>query len=658
MYKLVLSCLCAGLATTSLQAQTLFTYGGKPVSKQEFLKVYEKNNVKHHADMSEAALRQYLDLYSLFKMKVAEADQMHLDTAVGISAELDNYRRQLSRNYLTDKEVTNKLIQEAYNRMKEEVHVAHILISVSPAALPADTAKAYAKIDSLYNALIKGKTDFATLASRFSDDKGSKENGGDIGFMTALQTIYPFENAAYNTPVGKVSKPFRTQFGYHIVKVLGKRPARGEVQVAQILLTTPKSKGAEGIAFARRQADTVEHLLHQGVSFDSLVSRYSEDRLSAGEHGVLQPFGPGRMVPAFENAAFALKNPGDISEPIQTEYGFHIIRLIRKMPLKPFDSLRESIARSVENDSRAEIARTQFLEKIKREHGFKDFPEAYTAIIRRMKSFPDTGTRAHAFLADDYKDMHQPVFELAGQKYLQSDFMRYAQNVTGLRLNGPKEAILKDVYKMYVSRTVNDYEEHYLAETNPDFRSLMEEYRDGIMLFDLMDRNVWTKASHDTVGLKKYYEAHKGKWQWEPGFKGAVYHFKDDASLQKGMEILRKYPEIKDEIVYRNLNTESQADAVNIQHGRYEFAHFNDVPRAYIIQGKASKAAPDGKGGFNVVVAEKLYPQSEPKTLDEARGYVVAEYQDALEKSWNTQLRAKYPLKVDETVFRSMIQKN
>ncbi len=655
MHKLVLSCLLAGMATATVHAQTLFSYGNRPVSKQEFLRVYEKNNVKQKTDFSEPALREYLDLYSLFKMKVAEADAMHLDTVASISAELNNYRRQLARNYLTDKEVTNKLINEAYSRLKEEVHVAHILISVAPGS--ADTARAYKTIDSLYDVAVKGKVPFATLAAHYSDDKGTRENGGDIGFMTALQTVYPFENVAFTTPVGKISKPFRTQFGYHIIKVIAKRPSRGQVEVAQILLATPKSKGEEGIQLARRRADTVEQLLRQGVPFDTLVNRYSEDKISLPQHGVLPPFGSGQMVPAFEDAAFALKKPGDISAPVQTVYGFHIIRLIRKIPLQPYDSLRPSLAKAIENDSRAEIARTEFQEKIKRQHGFKEFPQAYDAIVAREKSLPDTGVRAHAFMAEDFKGLNEPLFEIGGKSYLQSDFMRFAQAATGSRLNGPKLPILREVYKLYVDRTVNDFEEHHLAETNPEFRNLMEEYRDGIMLFDLMDRNVWTKASKDTVGLKEYYAAHSTKWQWSPGFKGTIYHFKDAAALKKGLAVLNKDAAAKDEALYREVNTEGSTDELNIQHGHYEFSQFKDVPRAEIKAGKVSPAVKDASGGFIVVRADKVFDAPSPKTLEEARGYVVAEYQDALEKAWNARLRAKYPVKVDEAVFQSMVKK-
>ncbi len=655
MRKLVLTCLATGITAFSLQAQTLFTYGGMPVSKQEFLRVYQKNSINKKTDFSEPALREYLDLYSLFKMKVHEAEGMHLDTVQSIAAELDNYRHQLSKNYLTDKEVTNRLVREAYDRMKEERHVAHILISVSQNAAAEDTARAYAKIDSIYMAVTKGKADFSKLATQFSDDRGTRESGGDVGYMTSLQTIYPFENAVYTTPVGKISAPFRTQFGYHIVKVLDKRAGRGEVQVAQILLSTPKSRGEEGVAAARSRADSVEMLLKRSVPFDTLVNRYSEDKLSIAEHGVLQPFGAGRMVPAFENAAFALKNPGDFSAPIQTEYGFHIIRLIGKTPLKPFDSLQESIKRRIDNDSRSTIAHEQFMGRIKQQHGFKEYPAAMAPVMTRISALPDTGAKANSFRAADFNSMSAPLFELGRNKYTQSDFMRFAENLTRGRIMGPKQSVMNDIYKLYVERTVNDYEEHYLAENNTDFRNLMEEYRNGIMLFELMDRNVWGKASRDTTGLKSFYAKNAGKWHWEPGFQGTVYHFKDEATMKKGIVLLQKAG-TKDEELYKSLNSETTSDAFNAQKGRYEFSRFKDVPESSIVKGKLSTPARGADGSYTIVKAETIYTAPTAKSLDEARGYAVAEYQDALEKAWNTELRAKYPMKVEESVFRSMVK--
>ncbi len=652
MRKLLLTCIASGLFISSGLAQTLFTYGKYPVTKQDFLRVYEKNSINKNPDLSEAALREYLDLYSLFRMKVKEAELQRVDTVTNIQHELDNYRKQLAKNYLTDEQVTNKLVREAYDRMKEDVSIAHILI-MSPQN--ADTTNAYRKIDSIYQLISSGKADFDAMAKQFSEDKATRDNGGVVGYITALQTVYPIENMAYNTPVGKISKPFRSQFGYHIIRVIDKRPDAGEVKVAQILITTSKSKGEAGIAASRMRADSVEMLLKNGASFDDLVKKYSEDKFSVNDAGVIKPFGVGRMVPAFEQAAFALNNPGDISAPVQTEYGFHIIKLLEKYPLKPFDSLKVSIKHKVDGDSRAQMAHDIFFDKIKAKNGFKENKANFEAIVKKMQQIPDTGKSANNFKAADFRSMNQPVFTLAGKNYLQSDFVNYMETVTHGRLTGSKPVVVADLYKMYVNSVVNDFEEHKLVEENPDFKNLMEEYRDGIMLFELQDHIVWGKASKDSAGLKAFYEEHKNKYMWEAGFKGSVYKFKNEAAMKEGVKMLND--KATDEEIIKKLNVATTPDNLNIQRGRYEFSHFKDAPRSEIIAGKLTKGVKNDDNSYTVVKVDEVYTQPTNKTLDEARGYVVAEYQDYLEKNWHAELRKKYPVKVNEEVFKTMVKK-
>ncbi len=655
MRKLVLTCFGIASLITATNAQTLFTFGNTPVSKEDFLRVYEKNSINKKPDFSEAALKEYLDLYSLFRMKVKEAELQHLDTLSSIQYELDNYRKQLAKNYLTDDKVINKLIQEAYDRMKEEVHVAHILVMVPQMANGGDTVAAYNKIDSLYSVLSKGKADFATLAKEYSDDRGTRETGGDLGYITALQTIYPFENAAYNTPVGKISKPFRTQFGYHIVKVLDRRPARGEVKVAQILIEVKKSQGEEGLKTAEKRTDSVMAALKKGASFTAMVKKYSDDKFSVNDDGVLAPISVGKVTPEFEEAAFSLKKPGDLAQ-VRTDYGFHIIKLVEKYPLKPFDSLQPYIKRKVENDSRAQVARDMFYEKMKEKNGFKEYPANFNEVVDALVKIPDTGKYANMFKAADYSNMNKPLFELDKKPYLQSDFISYAEGLTRGRLMGPKNAVLHDIYNMYVKTVVNDIEEHKLVDEYPEFKNLMEEYRDGIMLFELMDRNVWGKASKDTAGLKAFYEQNKSKYQWEPGFTGSVYKFKNEKALKEGMKLLAQ-KDIKDEDVIKKLNNDSVPDAVTIQRGHYEFSKFKDVPQSAITSAKkVTEPKKNDDGTYTVVRIDEVFTAPTQKTLDEARGYVVAEYQDYLEKTWNARMRVKYPLKVNDKVFASMVK--
>jgi peptidyl-prolyl cis-trans isomerase SurA len=652
MRKLVLTCLASGLFITSALAQTLFTYGNNPVSKEDFLRVYQKNSLNKKPDYSETALREYLDLYSLFRMKVKEAELQHIDTMTGIQQDLDNYRRQIAKSYLTDEQVVNKLILESYERLKEEIHVAHIVISVPYTS--NDTAAAYARIDSVYKAITKNKADFAALAKAVSDDRGSKDQGGDIGYITALQTVYPFENAAYTTPVGKVSAPFRSQLGYHIVKVFDKRQAQGEIQVAQVLIEVKKSMGEEGQALARKRVDSVQNDLKKGVSFDALVQKYSDDRFTKKDNGVMPWFAVGKMDADFENAAFALKKPGDISAPVQTEYGFHIIKLIARSPLKPYDSMKNYLTRKVNNDGRAQVAKEAFFNKIKAKNGYKEYPANIDAVVERLAKIPDTGKDANKLELKDFADMNKPVFTLGGVDYKQSDFIAYADRLTNGRLSGPKKAVGRDMYKLYVTSTVNDIEEHRLAETQPEFKNLMTEYRDGIMLFELMDRSVWGKASKDTTGLRNFYEQKKANYMWEPGFTGSVYHFKNEEQMKKGVDLLKK--NTSDEEMIKQMNSNNMQDAVLIQRGHFEFSKFNEVPRSTIKAKTTTQAVKNSDGVYTVVRIDEVFEQPSQKSLSDARGYVIAEYQDYLEKEWNAEMKKKYPVKVEEPVFKSMVK--
>jgi peptidyl-prolyl cis-trans isomerase SurA len=635
------------LTVLSSQAQTLFTYGQNPVSKEEFLRVYQKNNAQKKPDFSSKSVNDYLDLYSLFKMKVKEAEVMQLDTNAAVKSELNNYKGQLARTYLSDKEVTKQLTREAYDRMKEDLHVAHILIAVRP---NEDTVKAYKKIDSLYSLINSGRADFAEIAKQFSEDKGSGAKGGDIGFVTAMQVVYPFENAIYNTPVGSISKPFRTQFGYHIVKVIDRRPTRGQIQVAQIMIATPKSKGAEGVADAHKKMDEVLAALKSGQKFDKLASTYSDDKFSKDNGGVMDAFSVGKFTPEFENAAFALKKPGDISEPVETVYGLHLLKLIKKIPFQPFDSVQDNITRKVENDSRATVAKEAYMEKIKKQYGFKDYPENFSKIVAGL---PPIEPKNKTFKADSFKSYTAPMFELNGKKYTQYAFMTYAENITRGNLMGNRETSLKDLYKMYQNTTINDLQQSELEKNNADFRNLVQEYRDGILLFDLMDRNVWSKASKDTTGLNAYYNTNKAKYQWQPSFEGTVYQSASEVDLSRIKALMDKG--LNGTETMDSLSKEMPPVQASTQTGRFEFSHFA-IGKEYFNESKTSNTFRNEDGTYTLVYVDKLHAGVEQKSLDEARGFVVADYQDYLEKQWDADLRAKYPVKVEEKTMKSIVK--
>ncbi len=635
------------LTALSANAQTLFTYGPNAVSKEEFLRIYKKNNTQKKPDFSAKSVNEYLDLYSLFRMKVKEAEVVHLDTTQAVRSELNDYKGQLARTYLSDKQVTKDLVKQAYDRMKEEVKVAHILVAVRP---NEDTAKAYHKIDSIYKAIVVNKADFATVAKAMSDDKGSGANGGNIGYITSLQVVYPFENVAYTTPVGQVSKPFRSQFGFHILKVEDKRKNSGQVQVAQIMIATPKSKGEQGAADAQKKIAEIQAQLKSGKSFEELAKEYSDDKFSKDKGGLMEPFGIGKLMPEFETAAFALKKTGDISAPVHTDYGIHLIKLIKKTPLQPFDSIQDNITRRVENDSRAAIAKEAYQQKVKKEFGFKAYPENLDKLIN---TFTAETSKGKEFKAEDFKTATATLFELGGKKYSEYDFMSYASGITRGSLMGNQATALRDLYKMYENNTVSDLQQAELEKSNVEYKNLVTEYRDGILLFALMDKNVWSKASKDTTGLANFYSGHQDKYQWQPGFEGTVYQAANEADLIKLQAALNAGEDVNEAL--GKINTAESPSKISQQSGRFEFSRFPADQSAY-TENKAGKIFKTEEGLFTMAVAHKLHSAAEKKSLDEARGFVVADYQDYLEKSWNQELKTRYPVKVDEKALKSIIK--
>lgn len=656
MRKLVLSCSLVAISVTSAWAQTLFTYGSNEVDKKDFVRIYEKNSINKSPDYSEKALQEYLDLYSLFRMKVKEAELQKVDTMMSIQSELDNFRKQLAKNYFTDEKVNEQLVKEAYDRMQQDVRVAHILLMSSPMAMSKDTVAPYQKIDSIYNAVTKGGADFSAMAKKYSQDQGSAAAGGDMGYITALQTVYEFENAAYNTPVGKVSKPFRTRFGYHIVKVLDKRDAIGKVQVQQILLNTTASAGADAESKAKAEVKTIFAALKKGTSFEDLVDKYSDDKFSKSNNGILDPFGVGQMVPEFEKAAISLKKPGDVyPEAIKTDYGYHIIKLVKRETIKPYDSLKENIEKRVARDSRADIAREVFFEGVKKKNNYKEYPANVDEVTQKLLQLPDTSADGGNFTLDALGTLNKPVFEINGQKYLQSDMMGYAVSITRGKIVGSKERFMNDLFKHYSRTVVQDVEEHNLVQDNPEFRAQMQEYRDGIMLFELMNNNVWGKASKDTTGLETFYKNNKQNYKWGAGYRGVVYKFKNEAAMKAGLKAMKKNS-FTDEDVMKAVNNDKMPDGVTIERGYFEFAKDKKFSQSEIVKGKPSTAKKNDDGSYLVAFAEDVFANGTTKTLDEARGYVVADYQDFLEKKWNKELRAKYPVKVNDKVFKGLIK--
>ena len=371
------------------QSPTLFSIHKKPVSTEEFSYLYRKNHQHKAEEFTTEKIEEYLDLFINYKLKVEEALYRGMDTTSAFKKEYQTYRDELLKPYLPDSKVIDSLVALTYERLNEEVNVSHILIALKPAASPEDTLEAYQKISDLRKRALAGE-DFGGLAASYSEEPNATETKGNLGFFTAMQMVFPFEQAAYLTPVGGISEPVRTQFGYHIVKVLDRQPSRGEVEVSHIMIRTGDGVDNEN---PKDRIFDIHDQLQKGMIWEELCKQYSEDPNSKENGGRLRPFGVGAMasIPKFQEMAFSLKNEGEISDPIETQFGWHILRLEKKIPLPPFQELKTSLTQRVSRDERVQISKKALREKMRSALGYVENATAKSKVME----MPDSVLRRH-----------------------------------------------------------------------------------------------------------------------------------------------------------------------------------------------------------------------------------------------------------------------
>lgn len=632
--------------------EVLFTFGTDTVYRSEFERIYSKNNTSKEKP-DEKSINEYLDLYINFKLKVKEAIRMGLDTLPSFKSELAGYRKQLAQPYLIDQKVSQQLVKEAYERMKYEINASHILIRLDENALPKDTIAAYKKIMDLRAKIMKGES-FDSVAAKFSEDPSAVSNYGNLGWFTAFQMIYQFETGAYTTDPGKISMPVRTRFGYHLIKVIDKRPASGEIKVAHIGIRVPSSATSEQQLEIKSRVDAIYTKLKQGEKFEDLVKQYSEDERTAQQKGELNWFsGTNNSFPQeFKDAAFALKENGSFSAPIRTSFGWHIIKRIDKRGLQPMAELEETIKSKVARDSRQDQNKRAVIDRIKRENSFTEFKPAYDELLKRI----DSTVLGSSWDSAKAGALKKPLFRIGKQTYTQYDFTAYVYNYqTNLAGKASVTAAIRGMYDNFVDAKVLEFEEAGLDARFEDFRNLMKEYHDGILLFDLTDKKVWSKAVSDTIGQMAFYEKTKNKYLYKERYQVETFTCADEkttAAVQKMIKAGKTNDEIK-----AKLNAKNPL-AVDIKINLSEVGENASVDSFVTVNKPAADAKqikfmnPEAGNTKVFAVIRKIIPP-QPKELKEVKGLVTSEYQNQLEKDWLAELRAKYPVQVNEiTVSR------
>lgn len=620
---------------------------GKKVTKSEFLQIYLKNN--NNPKYDKQSLDEYMELFKKFKLKVAEAEALGYDTIPKLKKELAGYRKQLSQPYLIDSSKNSALVAQAYERMKNEVHAAHILVKVAENASPEDTLAAYNKILAIKKRVENGE-DFATVArgKNGSDDPSAVRNGGDLGYFTAFQMVYQFEEAAYKTPIGKISDPVRTRFGYHILKVSDIRPARGTMKAAHIMVATGKEASAEEIESARKKVDEIYAKLQTGESFEKLASEFSDDAQTAEKGGELPLFGTGtttRMVPEFEEAAFLLTANGEISKPVQTAFGFHIIKRLDLTPLRSFDELKKEIQGKVNKDERAVVTQNSFIEKLKKTYAFKD---SYSKTSKWFVQSIDTNYFKGTWNADALKT-NTAMFTLDKKAFTQKEFASYLQkNYRGFR-NMDSKSLVQKQYKAWQNSEILAYEESKLDSKYPDFKALMQEYHDGILLYEIMSDKVWNKAIKDTSGLKTFFEGHNSNYTWGKRYNAYVYECLNE-DISRKVATMLKSDTISSRTIINAINKDSELN-LRVRTGKFEVETTPYLKGHELKKGVNPAYFYEGKY-YILKIDEILQPTA--KTMSEAKGAATSDYQNYLEKEWLTEIAKKHPIVIHEQVLYSL----
>lgn len=620
---------------------TIMTINDKKITKSEFLQIYLKNNPNPKYDKE--SLDEYMELFTKFKLKVAEAEASGYDTIPKLVRELDGYKKQLSLPYLIDSAQNETLIKEAYERTKTEIRASHILIKVSPNASSADTLKAYNRLLELKKRIESGE-DFAKVAmgKDGSEDPSVASNGGDLGFFTAFQMVYPFEEAAYTTPVGKTSKPFRTRFGYHLVKVTDKREARGTITSAHIMVSVGKDADEATEKAANGKINEIYTLLEGGEAFEVLVARYSDDPSSNKKDGVLPAFGTGattRMVPEFEEAAFSLTADGEFSKPIRTDYGFHIVKRISLQPVPSFEELKEGLAGKVSKDERSKTTQDSFVAKLKKEYGYKNQTK------KTLKWFEDNidSNYYRGNLDISKLKTNSALFVLDGKEFKQQDFAIFLKAAGRKSTEGTPKNVVAEQYSAWEKQEILAYEESKLADKYPAYKALITEYHDGILLYEIMSDKVWNHAMKDTTGLQEFYEKNKANYVWGVRIDADVYECNSNEVAQQTLKLLGN-DTLTPSALTKIINKDSE---LNVRHrnSKYELEKVNYLAGRTFKKGVNPPYEVDDKV-YVVVVNEQL--PSGQKAFNEAKGTITSDYQTYLEKEWIEELKAKHKVTINK----------
>lgn len=636
--KLLISSLLLGVVVLAFAKEkdpVLMTINGKPIKLSEFEYLYHKNNQQQ---VEKETLDQYVDRFVLYKQKVADAEAAGIDTTTAFVKEFEGYQKDLAAPYMTE-DTTYKwqLISEAYDRYKKEIDIDHFMLPVGQT--DAENAPKLALMDSLRTCVLNGES-WESLVDRYSSDPSKQRNHGHYGYVSSGMFPYDFENMLYGTPVGEISKPFVTQYGVHMIRVNNVRD-RNDVHAKHILKLFPPDATEEQKAECKVKIDSIYNLLKAGADFEEMAKAESQDG-SAKRGGELGWFGRGRMVQPFEDVAFNLAD-GAISEPFATQFGYHIIKKVAH-GVPSLADIRAGIENSIKRDGRLQQIENRRKQELKAKYNYRLDPSFEAMLTKELTA---NGGYDSAFVAQNIKGNKNPMFTYGQKESAQVRALLPQLNTKNAIADvaKAKDYIMSKV-DILVEEAINDYDAHELVKSNPEYRNLLNEYRDGMLLFEISNRRVWKAAAKDTVGLENYYNENRGKYTWdEPHFKGIILSAKSDSVLNLvKADLLTMAGDTLTDGLHNKYGNDIRMERMVVKKGENQYAD-------YLAFNSGSKPERKGYPEFMIIEGGII---NQPQEMGDVRGAVTSDYQDVLEQRWKEELAKKYPAKINKKVLKKV----
>jgi peptidyl-prolyl cis-trans isomerase SurA len=632
----------------SKEDSVLLTIAGEKVTVSEVMSLYRKNNIKGTV-LTKKSFDEYLGLFINYKLKIRQANDLKMDTALAFKNEFQYYRSQLAQPYMTDEGMSNFFTQQAYQRKLKDIRASHLLIKLDNNASPDDTLIAYNKVLSVRKRILDGE-DFGKVAAEVSDDISARDqkdglktvpgNKGDLGYFTVFDMVYPFETAAYSTEVGNVSMPVRTDFGYHLVKVNAVKPAIGEILASHILCSFDNQPSRADSGATKIKVDSIFKKVKKGEDFALLARNFSDDRITALKGGLLPWFGSNRMVPEIIEAVDGLK-PGQYSQPFMSSFGWHILKVIERKPIGSFNDIKEVLRQKVTKGDRLEALNQSFVEKLKKRYGYKADQKALDKVTSMLTDSIFVGK----WKVPAPKKLTKKLFSFDRQIYTQLDFANYIAENQIPRSKMDKRNYTTVLFNSFVNKELLDFEDAHLEIRYPEFNDLLKEYHDGLLVYALTDLNVWSKAEIDTVGLCAFYEKNKNNYMGDKHLDASVYTVFNSTRIERVRTMILKGG--SEEEILKSYNSDT-TKVVTVEHHMYLRGESPVIDLIEWKEGLSKNVDTDGTTTF--VMVHKVMPPV-PKALKDIRGLVVSDYQSYLEKTWMSGLRSKYPCSTNKAVF-------